>query len=396
LVLLVEVLKLKATEESSSKIIEGKMNIEKIRELFPITKEKIYLNHASTGPLTTRARKAMDALLDIYEFEGDITKDMLDTAEEQARTLSAKLLGAEKSEIAIVKNTSQGLILPMNALDWDLSSNVILAKGGFPANIYPWLYNLPDVEKRFVELRKDEDFYGKCVSVADKKTKAIAVDWVDFLTGKRVDLERLGEFCQHRDILLFVDGIQGLGAIRIDISKIKVDFFSAGASKWLFGPQGVGIMYISKRVFNRLKSNNTGWLSAQWKNFNDFSKLPPLKNSASRFEEGTRNLIGIYGFIEHLKLFLEVGMEEIEKRIFLLTDMLIDGIRKKGCEIASPVIKEERAGIVTFKPVRISSEELHKNLVEKNIIVSIRSGFIRVSPHFYNTEKEIEQFLKYV
>ncbi len=370
--------------------------IREIRELFPITKEKIYLNHASTGPLTTRARKAMEGLLDIYELEGDITKEMLDSAENQTRGLAAKLLGADESEIAIVKNTSQGLILPMNALDWEIDSNVILVKGGFPANIYPWMYNLPDVEKRFVEPEKGKGFLEKCVSMVDKKTRAVAVDWVDFLTGRRVDLGSLGEFCQDRNILLFVDGIQGLGAITIDLSRIKVDFFSAGASKWLFGPQGVGIMYISKRVFDRLKSNNIGWLSAKWENFNDFSKLAPLKTSASRFEEGTRNLIGIYGFTEHLKMFLEFGTEEIEKRIFFLRDKLIEPLEEKGCEFLSPLEKENGSGIVTFKSPELRSEELYETLKGNNIIVSLREGFIRVSPHFYNTESEIERFLNFV
>lgn len=372
------------------------MDIDKIRKLFLITKEKVYLDHASTGPLTTRARNAMEGFLDIYEMEGNITKEMLETTEEETRKLAARLLGADVSEIAIVKNTSQGLIIPMNALSWEKGTNVILVKGGFPANIYPWLYNLPDVEKRYVELEKDEDFVDKCVSVVNKRTRAITVDWIDFLTGARLDLERLGEFCHNRGILLFVDGIQGLGAIKIDLSKVYVDFFSAGASKWLFGPQGVGIMFISKRIFNQLKPNNTGWLSAEWDNFNDFSQLRPLKNTAARYEEGTRNLIGIYGFREHLKLILEIGVEEIEKRIFSFRKMLINGLKERGCEILSPLDKGNGSGIVTFKPKRTSSEELYDNLVAKKIIVSLRGGWLRVSPHFYNTEEEIEQFLSNV
>jgi len=192
-----------------------KMELEKIRELFPITKNKIYLNHASTGPLTTKARKAMEELLDVYEFEGDVKKETLEEAEEETRQLSALLLGAEPGEIAVSKNTSQGLIIPMNALEWKKGDNVILIKGGFPANIYPWVYNLPDVEKRFVELEKNEVFYKKLEKVIDKKTKAVSVDWVDFLTGRRINLEKLGEVCRSKNILLFVDGIQGLGVVDI-------------------------------------------------------------------------------------------------------------------------------------------------------------------------------------
>lgn len=370
------------------------MDIEKVRELFPITKRKIYLNHASVGPLTTRAREAMERFLGV-QIEGDVTKELLEGVEE-TRELAARLLGADPGEIAFVKNTSQGLIIPINALDWEKGVNVILNKDGFPANIYPWIYVLPDVEKRYIELKGCENFIEKCSSVVDERTKAVTVDWVDFLTGERVDLESLCDFCQKRGILLFVDGIQGLGAIKIDLSTIKVDFFSSGASKWLFGPLGIGIMYISKRVLDRLKLTNTGWLSAQWVDFNNFSELPPLKNSAARYEEGTKNLIGIFGLMEHLKLILEIGPAEIEKRIFHLREILINGLKDKGCEILSPISKKNGSGIVTFKHVKTDSEVLYEELIKKKIIVSLRSGWIRVSPHFYNTDDEIKELLNNV
>ncbi|TES91799.1 MAG: aminotransferase class V-fold PLP-dependent enzyme [Candidatus Cloacimonadota bacterium] len=372
------------------------MNIDTIRRLFPITKEKIYLNHASSGPLTTRARNAMEELLDVYQNESDITKEMLEDAEEETRELAARLLGADTDEIALVKNTSQGLIIPIIALNWEKGTNVILRKGGFPANIYPWLYNIPQVEKRYIELKRDEDFIEKCELAVNEKTRAITVDWVDFLTGARVGIEKLGDFCQRRNILLFVDGIQGLGAMKVNLSEIKVDFFSSGTGKWLFGPQGIGIMYISRRAIDRLKLINTGWLSVCWEDFHDFLELPPVKNSAARYEEGTPNLLGISGLREHLKLILEIGQEEIEKRILSFRETLIDRLREKGCEILSPLSQEKGSGIVTFKPVNTNCEEFFDRLTEKKIIVSHRRGWIRVSPHFYNTEEEIEEFLKNV
>lgn len=372
------------------------MNIDTIRKLFPITKEKIYLNHASSGPLSTRARIAMEELLDLYQSESDITKEMLESAEDETRELAARLLGADADEIALVKNTSQGLIIPIIALNWEKGTNVILRKGGFPANIYPWLYNIPQVEKRYIELKRDEDFIEKCESAVNEKTRAITVDWVDFLTGARVDIEKLGDFCQRRNILLFVDGIQGLGALKINLSEIKVDFFSSGAGKWLFGPQGIGVMYISRRAIDRLKLINTGWLSVHWENFRNFTELPPVKNSAARYEEGTPNLLGIFGLREHLKLFLEIGPEKIEKRIFTFRKMLVNKLREKGCEILTPLSEKEGSGIVTFKPARATTQELYEKLEEKKIIVSLRGGWIRVSPHFYNTEEEIEEFLKNV
>jgi selenocysteine lyase/cysteine desulfurase len=372
------------------------VNIEEIRKLFPVTESKIYLNHASTGPITTRARKAIEALLDIYEREVDVTKEFLDEIEDEVRQLAARLVGAGVDEIGLVKNTSQGIIIPMNALEWQEGTSVILRKGGFPANVCPWIQNLPHVEKRFIEAKTCDEFIEASSSRVSPSTKVIAVDWVDFLSGQRMDLARLGNFCAEQGILFFVDGIQGLGALHIDLSKLPVDVFSCGAAKWLFGPQGIGIMYIRKKLLEKLNLKNTGWLSVGWKDFQHFEVIPPIKQSAARYEEGTRNLIGMVGMREHLKLFLEIGTDTIEKRIGKLRGMIVTGLKEKGCTFLSPIDFKSASGMVTFSHPKIQSEKLYDALMERSIIVSIREDWIRVSPHFYNTEEEIEEFLKYV
>jgi selenocysteine lyase/cysteine desulfurase len=373
-----------------------KLNIEEIRKLFPVTETKVYLNHASTGPITTRARKAIEELLDVYEKEVDITKEFLDDIEDEVRRLAARLVGVQVDEIGLVKNTSQGIIIPMNALDWEQGANVILRTGGFPANVCPWIQNLPHVEKRFIEAETCDEFIDACASKVSAATKIIAVDWVDFLSGQRMDLARLGAFCAEHGILLFVDGIQGLGALHINLSKLPVDVFSCGAAKWLFGPQGIGIMYIRKKLLGRLNLKNTGWLSVGWQDFQHFEVIPPMKQSAARYEEGTRNLIGMVGMREHLKLFLEIGPDSIEGRIEKLREMIVTGLTERGCTFLSPINFQSASGMVTFSHPKIQSERLYESLLERNIIVSIREDWIRVSPHFYNTEAEIEEFLKYV
>ncbi len=388
-------LRLKKTSLVSS-IYKKEMDVENIRKLFPITTEKVYLNHASTGPMTTRARNAINKLLDIYQFESDITKEFLESAEEETRNLAAQLVGAHPDEIGLVKNTSQGLIIPMNALGWEAGSNVILRKGGFPANVCPWIYNLPHVEKRYIEVNNNETILESCKNALCERTKAITVDWVDFLSGSRVDLKRLGDFCQEKNVFLFVDGIQGLGALQLDLSELNVDVFSAGATKWMFGPQGIAIMYISKKLLSQLNLTNAGWLSAQWENFHHFSEIPPIKQSTARYEEGTKNLLGIFGFREHLKLLLEVGPDKIQERIFHLRGLLVKGLKDTGCVFLSPLDNERGSGIVTFKPPKEASEELHEKLTKNNIIISYREGWLRVSPHFYNTEEEIKKLLENV
>jgi selenocysteine lyase/cysteine desulfurase len=372
------------------------MNVEELRKLFPVTEEKIYLNHASTGPITTRARAAIEALLDVYEREVDITKEFLDEIEDGVRSLAAQLIGAQIDEIALVKNTSQGIIIPMNAMEWHRGENVILREGGFPANTCPWLQNLPDIEKRFITAETADEFVEACAGSATDTTRVIAVDWVDFLTGQRMNLARLGDFCAQRGILLFVDGIQGLGALQLDLSSLPVNIFSCGAAKWLFGPQGIGILYIAKELLGTLNLKNTGWLSVGWEDFQHFETIPPVKRSAARYEEGTRNLIGMVGLREHLKLFLETGTEQIEKRIEKLRGMIVQGLGEKGCCFLSPIDFCSGSGIVTFKHPSKQSVKLYEELMEHKIIVSIREDWIRVSPHFYNTEEEIGAFLDHV
>jgi selenocysteine lyase/cysteine desulfurase len=299
-------------------------------------------------------------------------------------------------EIGLAKNTSQGIIIPMNAMDWEQGSNVILRKGGFPANVCPWLQNLPDVEKRFIRANTCDEFIEACASEVSRTTKVIAVDWVDFLSGQRMDLVRLGSFCADRGVLLFVDGIQGLGALQINLSELAVDAFSCGAAKWLFGPQGIGIMYIKKQLLGIMNLKNTGWLSVAWKDFQHFEVIPPVKRSAARYEEGTRNLLGMVGMREHLKLFLQIGPESIEKRIEALRGMIVKGLEEKGCTFLSPIDFQAGSGIVTFRHPKKRSEKLYEELMARKIIVSIREDWIRVSPHFYNTEEEIEEFLNHV
>ncbi len=372
------------------------MNIDEIRKLFRVTERKIYLNHASTGPITTRARAAIEALLDTYEYEVDTSKEFLEEIEGEVRGLAAQLVGAHTDEIALVKNTSQGLIIPMNAIEWERGASVMLRKGGFPANVCPWLLNLPEVDKQFIDADTCSEFLKACASNAKRGTKVIAVDWVDFLSGQRMDLNALGDFCSSHNILFFVDGIQGLGALRMNVSGLAVDVFSCGAAKWLLGPQGIGIMYIRRRLLETLELKNAGWLSVAWEDFQHFSVIPPVKQSAARYEEGTRNLLGMVGMREHLRLFLEVGPDTIEKRIEKLRGMVVTGLREKGCTFLSPLDFKEGSGIVTFRHPKKQSEELYGELMARNIIVSLREDWIRVSPHFYNTEEEIEEFLAYV
>lgn len=336
------------------------------------------------------ALKAIKNYLSTLEEKGVVELEERIKVADEIRELSAKLLSARPSEIALVKNTSSGIIIALSSIPWSRGDNVIIMEDPFPANFYPWVYLLPEVEKRFVKLGGGEGFMLKVLKAIDKKTKAISLDFVHFLTGYKIEVEEISKVCEERGIFFILDAIQGLGAIRLEAKGI--DFIASGASKWLLGPQGIGILYISKEILPKLKFANIGWFSAKWKDFERLFPFPSIKEGASRIEEGTLNPFGLYGLRESLKLINSIGIEEIEKRILTLKMVIQRGLLEKGYEVISPKEKERSSGIVSFKAPR----ELFLRLKSKGVICSFREGYIRFSPHFFNTQEEIEILLSYL
>jgi len=318
----------------------------------------------------------------------------------ETRSLAARLMNVSPSEIAFIKNTSEGILTAMHAIPWRPGDNAVVMKDAFPATTYPWLYLLPDVEKRWVPLHdpsndpQGKNFVMRLFDCVDTHTRAISIDWVHYLSGKRLELEELGESCRTRGIFTIVDGIQGLGALRLDCHRTQCDFLCAGASKWLFGPQGTGILYVSRERFEELKPCNIGWLSADWSNFQDFTTPAPLKENALRLEEGTLNHIGVHGMRENLKIILSIGPERIERWVTRLLDRLLKGLVELDCEILTPLDSELRSGILSFRHPSIGSQELWNSLSNNDIACSLRNGWIRISPHLYNTGGEVDLILE--
>jgi selenocysteine lyase/cysteine desulfurase len=371
-------------------------DLTKYRKLFLATEKYIYLNHASTGPLPLTAVKAISDLALRYSEQGTIEWQEYEVLSNSTRSLAAKLVHASPDEICFVQNTSQGIIYAINSISFEKGDNVIILKDAFPTNSYPFRFLLPDVEKRYVtskELLNNPDCLAKII---DKRTKAVSFDWVNFLNGVRIDIKRISQICKEHNIYFIVDGMQGCGAVRIDLNDIQPDFFSSAAPKWLLGPHGIGIFYVNRNVLSKLKPSNLGWLSAEWDDFFDILTPRKLKTNASRFEEGTKNYLGIVGFNESLKLFDEVGIAKIESQILDLTDYLIHKINNPNFEIITPVDRNKRAGIVSFRKKNSDNMALFKKLKQHNIICSLREGYLRISPHFYNTTQELDRLVELV
>ena len=374
---------------------------EDIRRLFPVTQERIHFDHAAEGPLSEPALSEMKRLLQIHSRRGKVPPEESERVLEEARALSAELLTASTQEIAFVKNTSEAILIALSSIPWTPGDNIVLMEDAFPANIYPLEHLLPDVEKRWVRFNSNsrrnphEDFLERLEDCVDKRTRAVSVDWVHYLTGRRLNLKHLGAFCRKKGIFFIVDAIQGLGALHVDLTEVECDFFCAGASKWLLGPQGTGVLYVGKERFNELRPSNIGWLSAQWQSFEDFTVRPGLRPDAARFEEGTSNIIGICGMRENLRIIVRVGPREIEAKVMRLVRNLALGLLDQGCEILTPMDFLD-SGILCFRSPYLSPSHLWDCLKTSDVVCSLRQGWVRVSPHFYNTDDEIDVLLDIV
>jgi len=362
--------------------------IEKYRKEFPVVEKYIYLDHAGVAPVAARVKNAIETFLRESSDAGAFCYPAWAKKTAEIRAKCARLIGADSSEIAFVKSTSHGISLVAGGLDWKRGDNVLFCERDFPSNIYPWL----GLEKWGVEARPVPHQRGKVLiedieARMDSRTRMVAVSSVQFSNGFRIDLKRLGKLCSERDILLCVDAIQSLGVIPIDVREQKIDFLSADAHKWLLGPEGIGVFYCRKEIAERIDPLLIGWKSV----INDFDFDHPrfqLKSDALRFEEGSQNLLGIFGLGASIDLLLEVGIQNVGERVLFLGDIVIGMIEKRGFELMTPREREERGGGISFCG-KFDPAVMRDRLREKNILISVRGGGLRVSPHFYNTERDI-------
>jgi cysteine desulfurase / selenocysteine lyase len=369
--------------------------IERYRREFPVVENYIYLDHAGVAPISLRVRSAVEVFLRESSEGGAFHYPAWAHRVNEVRTNCARLIHAGDDEIAFVKNTSHGLSLVAEGLDWKAGENILFYEREFPSNIYPW-QNLirKGVEARPVPFRQGRVQIKDIEKLMDSRTRMIAVSSVQFSNGFRIDLKRLGSLCRDRNILLCVDAIQSLGVIPMDVRDCNVDFLSADAHKWLLGPEGIGMFYCRRGLTEGMNPPLIGWKSVQ----NEFDFDHPhltLKRDALRFEEGSMNLMGIFGLGAAVELLLEAGIEDIERRVLDLGERIIEEADKRGFETLTPKERQERGGNVTFRG-SFDLEAVRNGLREKGIMVNVRGGGLRVSPHFYNIESDIEKLFEAV
>ncbi len=365
--------------------------IEKYRREFPVTEKYVYLDHAGVAPISNRVRTAVETFLREAREGGAFHYPAWAQKIHEVRKSCARLIHAGPEEVAFVKNTSHGLSLVAEGLDWKAGDNVLYYKAEFPSNIYPW-QNLRrrGVEARPVPSGNEGIVIEDIEKLMDNRTRVVAISSVQFSNGFRVDLKRLGEHCRKRNVLLCVDAIQSLGVLPMDVKEFNIDFLSADAHKWLLGPEGIGIFYCRRDLTKQVHPVLIGWKSVQ----NEFDFDHPallLKNDAQRFEEGSMNLMGIFGLGAAVELLLEVGIEHIQERILGFGDLIIEEAEKRGLAVRTPKQRDQRGGNITIAGP-YDPEIVRDALRKQGIMVNVRGGGLRVSPHFYNTREELLNF----
>ncbi|WP_337864613.1 aminotransferase class V-fold PLP-dependent enzyme [Ignavibacterium sp.] len=366
------------------------MKKEQARQLFPFIKNGIiYFNHASTAPVSIPVRESLcDLLKEKSESKIDDYHSFLKVYEE-TKNLLAEFINANPDRIAFIDNTSNGLNILASGMEWKSGDRILLNDIEFPANVYPFL-NLKKfgVEVDFVKAKDGIVTAEDLIENIKPETRLISVSFVQFLSGYKIDLEVLGKFCRDKNVILSVDGIQGIGAINFDVQKFNVDFLSCGTQKWLFGAQGLAFIYLTEELQRKINPAYLGWLS-----FEDARDLlnysMKLKSNANVFQGGTLNTFGIYAFNTSVKIFKQFGFERIEENVISNTKYLRRRLNEIGVNcLIDEVSDEYYSGITTFLTDDI--EKLFKFLEDKKIVCSLREGYIRLSPHFYNTFDEID------
>jgi selenocysteine lyase/cysteine desulfurase len=365
---------------------------------FPQDPGLCYLNHAAVGPWPRRTAQAVARFAQQNMTHGAEDYPAWLQVEQRLRARLARLINAPgPSDIALVKNTSEGLSIISQGLDWRDGDEVIGLHGDFCSNEMVW-EQLRDrgVVYRPVDALQAPDPEGALIAALSGRTRLLAISTVHFATGYRFDLARLSAACQARGVLLSVDGIQSLGAVRFDLEQVPADFVTSGGHKWLLSPEGLGFLYCRPSLREELALHQFGWAMREAPYAFESDTWSPAR-SARRFEPGTPNMIGIHAMDASLSLFEEIGVDQVEERLARRVVRLEAGLRTlPDIDIVTPADAQKRAGILTFRHTRIKGSELHAALMGQRVICAGRAGGVRLAPHFYTPDTQLDRALELI
>ena len=363
------------------------------RALFPVCRDKIFFAHAAVAAFPqcvadVVARYAQQSAANPQEF-GEVLRDI-----KQARRVCAEFIGAEADEIALLGPTSLGLSLIANGMPWREGDEVLCYRGDYPANVYPWLdLRRRGVVVRFLEPAQPGEITPELVAAAlTPRTRLVALASAHFFTGYRIDVDAIGALLHERGVLFSLDAIQTLGAFPTRVEH--VDFLSADAHKWMLGPCAAGIVFVKRAHFEMLRPTLLGAWNVVSPNFQTQDEIAFVP-TAQRYEPGVLNILGIYGMKAAIELLMGAGMDAVGARLLELKAQLLAQIEPLGFRVLGPREGSAASGITTFRHDTASATALFAALEKANVVCSLRHDregrdYLRFSPHFYNTEAEID------
>ena len=372
-------------------------NEELRRHEFPVSRDRIFLGHAGVCPLPRRVADAISECARQGTL-GDQEAFALHRLDE-ARKIAAQLLKCHTDEVALVGPTSLGLSLIASGLNFRKGDNILIYHDDYPSNVYPWMaLAQKGVQVRLLNTRglgviRPIDVIGQ----VDENTRLVALASCHFISGYRLEFQAIGKYLRERGILFCLDGIQTLGAFPTTVEH--VDFLAADAHKWLLGPCAAGLLFVRRELQEKLNPPVYGWHNVRNPNFVAQEQIV-FRSGAVKFEAGTHNLLGVVGLIASMELALEIGVENIAAELLRKRALLVPVLQKKGFTVLNADAKTENAsGIVTFSQPGKDLVALNQKLSDAGVVASLRSdrkgqNYIRFSPHFYNTDSELERALE--
>jgi len=364
----------------------------------PVTRRFAYLDHAATAPISGPASEAIQTWLRQAAELGGAAWPEWEEGVNQVRRTAADLIGAMPEEVALVPNTTAGINLVAAGFPWREGDNVVTLANEFPSNQYPWM-NLAGrgVEARRVPVEDGRVDLDRLAGACDGRTRIVSVSWIGYASGWRMDLEALVALAHERGALVFLDAIQGLGVFPIHARRAGVDFLAADGHKWLLGPEGAGLLFVRREHLSSLRPLNVGWNSVV--HAHDFSRIElNLRPDAARYEGGSRNMAGHLALGASLRLLASMGLgtdtSALADRVLAVTDYAASRLEAIGAAIKSRREPPHRSGILAFELPGQNPVDLRRRCLQAGVVLSVRSGNLRISPHAYNDESDIERLVE--
>jgi selenocysteine lyase/cysteine desulfurase len=365
-----------------------------LRDEMPVTRHWAFLDHAAVAPLPARGCRVLQDWASELAENGVVGDARRCRRVEQVRERVGRLLNADPLDVAFIKNTSEGVGIVAEGFPWRAGDNLVTARDEYPANLYPWM-NLASrgVEVRIVPSRDGRVLVDDLRAALDARTRLVTLSFVEYATGFRNDLDAVAALCQERGVCFFVDAIQGLGVLPLDVQRTPIDFLAADGHKWLLGPEGAGVLFVRRERVEMLHAVGVGWNSVL--HARDFTRSDfTLKPNAGRWESGSLNVGGVLALGAALELLLDLGIEAVSARVLELTDALCARAGQAGLTVYSSRLPSEKSGIVSLIAPGADHGALLRRCRERGLVINQRAGRLRVSPHCYNTVEEIERLVE--